>query len=419
MPESENALPANLSGHENSKKSRTITVRRPRVLVVVRGFPELSETFVFDHVAGLARRGFDTYVAASKPDPEYFHRRVGQNADDIKMVGGYRGRKKLRRYAKFLYRHPSLLFDRFARDRAAFADSLRTVIQDIRPDIIHTHFGTNGVSAALAASRDPVPILVNFHGFDFTTLPKKFGWHTYRKTLNSRPHTHAIAHSDFAEKSISEQLTIPIHRIRLGVDTALFNPPPKRTYWNEAIELLLVGRLEWIKGQHTAIEALAVARANDPKRKYRLTVVGDGPTKTQLQSYTKRLGLNDVVTFTGGMHPAQVADQMRASDMLLVPSQPSPRGWRETFGRVVIEGMSTGLPVIGTPIGGLPSTIGTAGILADGTDALSIADAINATLFRTPEEWLQVTRSRAEQFSIENMWNDYEALTNRATAHYN
>ncbi|MES1929780.1 colanic acid biosynthesis glycosyltransferase WcaL [Salinisphaera dokdonensis CL-ES53] len=211
-------------------------------------------------------------------------------------------------------------------------------------------------------------------------------------------------------------MTVPIHRIRLGVDAALFNPPAKKAYWNETIELLLVGRLEWIKGQHTAIEALAVARADDPHREYYLTLVGDGPIRTRLHSLVKRLGLDDVVTFTGAMHSAQVAEQMRASDILLVPSQPSPQGAREAFGRVAIEGMAAGLPVIGTPVGGLPSAIGKAGILTQGTDPVSVAKAIRAGLARSPDHWREVAQSRARQFSIEKMWNEYSALTHSAAA---
>jgi len=113
---------------------------------------------------------------------------------------------------------------------------------------------------------------------------------------------------------------------------------------SEAFEMLAVGTLSESKGQHAAIEALArLRRAGVPAE---LTVVGAGRRgyTRRLERLTHSLGVADAVAFRGAV--ADVTPFYDAADVLVLSSR------SEAYGRVVIEAMKRGLPVVGTRSGG-------------------------------------------------------------------
>jgi glycosyltransferase involved in cell wall biosynthesis len=108
---------------------------------------------------------------------------------------------------------------------------------------------------------------------------------------------------------------------------------------------LVVAHLIREKGVDVAIRALTHLPANTV-----LWVVGDGPERDALQDLTCRLGLESRVRFFGLR--AEVCPFMQAADLLVCPSL-----WQEAAGLVVMEGLASGLPVVGSDIGGIPEFI--------------------------------------------------------------
>jgi glycosyltransferase involved in cell wall biosynthesis len=123
---------------------------------------------------------------------------------------------------------------------------------------------------------------------------------------------------------------------------------------DDAPVLVVVGQISPHKGQSDAIEALALVRRSHPDT--RLLIVGSvkfasSATRFDNRSYgdeltelVARLQLVDAVTFLGERD--DVAEILAAVDVLLVPS------WYEPFGRVALEAMVMGVPVIATSVGG-------------------------------------------------------------------
>jgi glycosyltransferase involved in cell wall biosynthesis len=142
----------------------------------------------------------------------------------------------------------------------------------------------------------------------------------------------------------------------LGVDVDRFHPRASRP---EGAPFCFgyVGRLEPHKGVEVIVEALVGLASVE------LVIVGDGPSAAKIRAHIDRLDLSDRVTVRGFCPPDEVADVYRSFDALLVPSLDTPT-WVEQFGRVAVEAMASGVPVIASSSGALPDVLGDAGLLA-------------------------------------------------------
>jgi glycosyltransferase involved in cell wall biosynthesis len=138
----------------------------------------------------------------------------------------------------------------------------------------------------------------------------------------------------------------------------------------------VVGRLDWWKGHGYFLEALAQVARQVPQ--VRGLIIGE-PEMTprnweyyqKLKAQTQSLGLEDRVIFTGFRD--DVARLMSALDVVVLSSS-AP----EPFGRIVIEGMAAGKPVVATAAGGVPDIIddGVNGLLVPLCDSTAMAGAI-------------------------------------------
>ncbi|MBE2225661.1 MAG: glycosyltransferase family 4 protein, partial [Anaerolineae bacterium] len=135
-----------------------------------------------------------------------------------------------------------------------------------------------------------------------------------------------------------------------------------------ALRLLFVGNVMARKGLHVLIGALAQL----PEMDWRLAVVGEtavSPSYTRrIQAQIEAANVSDRIAFHGAVSDADLAYHYRRSHLLAVPSQ------YEGFGIVYLEGMSFGLPAIGT-------TSGAAGeIIQDGENGVLVREGETAVL---------------------------------------
>ncbi|MEA3345106.1 MAG: glycosyltransferase [Chloroflexota bacterium] len=116
-----------------------------------------------------------------------------------------------------------------------------------------------------------------------------------------------------------------------------------------------VGRLVEEKGVDLLLRAAAGLRGE-----WELRIVGDGPERERLKTLARELGIASQVAFEGGIPSAQMPDFYPQLDALVLPSRTRPN-WKEQFGRVLIEAMACGVPVVGSDSGEIPHVIGEAG----------------------------------------------------------
>jgi glycosyltransferase involved in cell wall biosynthesis len=186
-----------------------------------------------------------------------------------------------------------------------------------------------------------------------------------------------------------------------GVDLRLFHPPEKaRPHTGGSIRCLAVARLVERKGLGELIRAIGLL----PRGRFSLEIVGDGPDEGVLRNLVSSLGLAGEVNFLGSLERSSVAERYREADLFTLPSS------AEAFGNVFAEALASGLPILGSTVGGIPELVehGTNGLLvppgnpealaqairyiADDPELRSKMSARNRAKAEATLQWSQVTR---------------------------
>jgi len=294
--------------------------------------------------------------------------------------------------------------------------SMRGQLQEFQPDLLHVadpallgvaalYYAGGGNGGALQ-----LPLLISYH----TDLPAYL--HHYKldflesyiwRIMRIR-HNRATLNLCTSQAMLDQLQHHGIKRLALwpgGVDTARFHPdrhsPSMRSRLTdghpESPLLVYVGRLSAekdIERLKPILEALPGAR---------LALIGDGPHRKTLQEHFEGMP----VYMPGFLHGEELAAAYASSDVFVMPSR------TETLGLVVLEAMSSGLPVVGAHAGGIPEMIldGVTGSLFDAE-----AQAIEAirSLLVSPEKRNAMGRA-ARAHAAEHSW---KAATLRLIEHY-
>jgi len=167
--------------------------------------------------------------------------------------------------------------------------------------------------------------------------------------------------------AIAESLPVPSLRVANPYDDKIFKSSSAES---RDRELIFVGRLVSDKGTDVLLEALKVSAAQP-----RLTIVGEGPERANLERQTAASGLAERVKFAGALKGEELATLLRQHEILVVPSR-----WQEPFGLVALEGIACGCVVIGSAGGGLAEAVGPCGVTVPNGDAPALAKAMDRLL---------------------------------------
>ena len=302
----------------------------------------------------------------------------------------------------------------------------RRLLKHQRPSLIHAHFGIEGVYALALAERLEIPLVTTFHGFDATlgTLamlgsPAWFRYPLLRRKLAREGDLFLCASSFIRDRLLAmgfPESRTQIHYI--GVDCRAIR---LREDCEERPVILHVARLVEVKGTRYLLRAFAtVARRYDGAQ---LVIIGDGPLKRPLQALAASAGLRDRVEFLGALPHAEVLSWMRKAAMLVLPGIRTATGRVEGLGMVLLEAAATGLPVIGSRVGGIPECIleGRTGFLVPERDEAALAERMGELLEDTVKRRQMGTAGRAlveRRFDIhrqtEALENLYDTLLGEA-----
>ncbi|WP_353814440.1 glycosyltransferase [Agromyces sp. SYSU T00266] len=203
--------------------------------------------------------------------------------------------------------------------------------------------------------------------------------------------------------------------IPLGVDLEQFRPADAPGWADAAqatdaaapaadpaapITVGFIGRLVPEKGPLLLLDALA----REPR--LRLRVVGTGPLGAELPARAASVGVADRVELVGAVDPADIPEVLRTFDVLAVPSLPTA-SWTEQFGRVAVEAMACGVPVVSSDAGALPDVVGDAGLVVPVGDAAALADALVEASGPRAAELRAAGFVRAEECSWGAVGRDY------------
>lgn len=245
-------------------------------------------------------------------------------------------------------------------------------------DLVHSHWLIpQGIIQAFFKK----PYLVTGHGADVTSLNK--GVVKYLKlrclkkaksiTLVSNQLREELLRVDaFNLQNIKEKIKV----VSMGVNIKDFGENYRiENFFNQGNSkvVLFVGRLAEKKGVSYLIEAMRNVDAI-------LIIVGDGPLREQLKNQS--LEYKEKVVFLGPKSHEDLKNIYASADIFVAPSITAKDGDKEGFGLVILEAMASGLPVVGSNSGGIPTIIkdGINGFLTEEKNSMDISEKINILL---------------------------------------
>jgi len=286
--------------------------------------------------------------------------------------------------------------------------------QDIQ--LIHAHNATAWFYATWASILSRVPLVYTEHDRSFPT-PLRLKYFHY---FFGRYTPAVVAVSEAVKRNLEKYEHIKnIRVIYNGIDPDLFRPPmptekvlKKKMLGLNADDIVLgnVGRMDYWKNQRILIEILSELKNTlshssiHPFTNIKLILVGGGEEEENLKRLVVEKEVKDDVIFLGKR--SDVNEILKAFDIFVFPSL------TEGLPLVVIEAMAVGLPVVASPVGGIPELIidGENGFLVSPTSEKEVRDAI-IKLLKNPflrEKMGKIGRERFEAyFSLPQMVKKY------------
>jgi len=180
------------------------------------------------------------------------------------------------------------------------------------------------------------------------------------ESYNLRHANYAIAGNSEAVKVLrAKGYRGPVRVIpQFGVDPEKFKvQSSKFKVANSQFAIGYVGRLVEEKGVDVLLRAVAGLGGD-----WQLRILGSGPQRAGLENLATELGIAERVGFEEPIPSTQMPGYYHQLDALVLPSLTRPN-WKEQFGRVLIEAMACGVPVVGSDSGEIPNVIGEAGLV--------------------------------------------------------
>jgi len=252
----------------------------------------------------------------------------------------------------------------------------------------------------------------------FHRYPPPFNW-LERRALRRVAAAHVCSET-VHELLRAKGFNKPVAIVPFGVDTEAFC---QRGAFNRESKdtptIGFVGRMLPGKGLNILADALAQLGSV----KWNVVLVGDGPERKSFETTLAARGLLDRAHFTGAISYDRVPDLYQQMDLLVVPTQTTDR-IREQLGRVLVEAMASGLPVIGSTCCAIPEVIEDAGLIFPEGNSAALATALRRLLLDVGlrEELTRAGRRRVmEHYSWERVADQmhelfWQVLRNRRAA---
>jgi N-acetyl-alpha-D-glucosaminyl L-malate synthase BshA len=280
----------------------------------------------------------------------------------------------------------------------AEASKLVEVIEEYGIELIHAHYAVPHATAALLA-RDivrsvPKPAVVTtLHGTDVTLVGLNRAYlRTTQYSIDNSDVVTAVSHY-LAEATQSEMRTErEIRVIPNAVDPKRFSRvknPALRLRFAKPNEKLLVHVSNFRPVKRTG-DVVKVFSQITSAIASRLLMIGDGPDRPEAFRLATELGITDQVAFLGTAPRVEVP--LSVADIFLLPSE------QESFGLAALEAMSSGVPVIGSKVGGLPEVVthGETGFLLPVGDVKAMAQA-GLVILKDPRRLASMRRAARDR----------------------
>ena len=372
----------------------------PRVAILVKGYPRLSETFIAQEILALEQRGLALEIVSLR------HPTDGRSHPLHAAI-----RASVRYLPEYLYQEPWRVLRSLARviGRRGFWRLLRVWLGDLVRDFtanrgrrlgqawvlaaelpatigwLHVHYLHTPASVArYAAILRGLPFSISAHAKDVWTIP---AWEKREKIADARwlvtcsrmnlDHLRTLAPG--------ADLELVYH----GLEAARFPAPARASTADgrdptQPVGIVCVARAVEKKGLDVLIEALALLPAD---LNWRFEHVGGGALTAGLMARARALGLAERVAWLGAGTQEEVVAALRRADLFCLAARVAEDGDRDGLPNVIMEAMSQELPVVATSVGAIGEVVvegGTGHIVAP-DDPATLAAALEQ-LIRAPAQ---------------------------------
>ena len=352
-----------------------------RVAYLFERFPSFGQTFCYREVAELRRQGAEvTVFSIRRPTDEPAQdwdeeivRRVAYLPDQAELVkevnGAIRG-GDLPQQATQMVKEWDRRSDFLRLYQAAYV-GLRLQRADIQR--VHAHFAGLAARTAYWIKR--------FFGIEFSVTAHANDIFAPRDFVVSLEKifaeaTAVVTVSDFAVAHLRQkfpQHAAKFHRVYNGIDPSRFQ---EARFDSAMPSIISVGRLIEKKGFSDLISACSLLKsAGTP---FRCEIIGEGPLAEALASQIAEAQLEAEVKLLGTRTQVQIAERLAAATVFVLPCVEEADGGIDNLPTVIMEAMASGLPVISTPLAGIPEMVQPAltGLLVPPRNPGALAKAI-------------------------------------------
>ncbi|MCF2906675.1 glycosyltransferase family 4 protein [Octadecabacter sp. CECT 8868] len=363
---------------------------KPRIAYLTSEYPAVSHTFILREVEALRRLGRDVLTCSIRQTGPEHHRGPSEQAavkDTFYVLKSAKSPLNLLASLAYGLSRPKQLWNAirlaFSTRPAGIKALIYQMIYLVEALVLarhlssqnihhlHNHFGNSSCTVAMLVSTlSGIPFSYTMHGPSIFFEPRR--WRIDEKIARAQ-FVACISHfcrsqgMIFADPAHWDRMRI----VHCGVEPAKYAEPRTAP---QGKTMIFVGRLAAVKGVRVLIEAFAEVQKADPEA--RLVLVGDGPERGDIESYIAELGCEDGVRLAGYLSQDEVAEELRAADLFVLPS------FAEGVPVVLMEALASGLPVIATRIAGIGELVtpGETGELVAPGDVAGLTTAITTLL---------------------------------------
>ncbi len=361
---------------------------RLRLNYVIGSYPVLTETFIDREIRALERADVDLRLISIRRPTAH----LSDDQRDIQRRVTYLYPPNIGQLAiavvSATVRHPATVFWTLAwllsrphaggsrlKTAAHFATGVYAawVLRDRAGAHTHAHFVDRAATVALVASR----LLggrysVTAHAADLYAHPTMV-----RERVSQA--LFAVTCTEYNRTYLTSKVKIDpsaVVRIYHGLDFSAYDA---RRQPSQPPMLLSVGQLKEKKGHLDLVRACAVLR--DHGRDVQCVIVGEGPMHDELASAIAEQGLADRVHLVGALPHTEVVEHLRRAYAFVLPCVIASDGDRDGIPNAILEAMAMAVPVISTPVSGIPEVIaGDRGVQVQPHDPSGLAVAIEELL---------------------------------------
>jgi colanic acid/amylovoran biosynthesis glycosyltransferase len=355
---------------------------RAPVAYILKMYPRFSETFVLNELIELERQGLALRIfSLREPNDGIVHGEVDLVRGAVTYIRWRQVIPVARAHARVLRRSPGryvkalllalgrhrLLSIKYFLKAGVVADHVQ------REGIwhIHAHFASSGASVALDVHRlTGVP-------YSFTAHAKDIYRHgvdlDYLRTKLEQARF-AVTVSDYNRRHLARLGGHDIVRIYNGLDLRRF--VRNGVAADEPPLVLAVGRLVEKKGFDVLVRACALLR--DDGVRFRCLIVGKGELAHELRTLIAALDLEQQVELAGPLPREELLEIFRRASVVAAPCVVGSDGNRDGLPTVLTEAMALEIPVVATPVTGIPELVedGRTGLIVPERDSAALAAAI-------------------------------------------